>query len=212
MFARAGDLADGFELAVAVVAFRFHKEVGGVADAAGEHAIVDDIHRQHLGGLLVDQAPAGAFQAHQATAGGGNTNGAATIVAMGDGHGTGGHQGGAAPGRPAGGVVAVPGVAGGGHAHLFGTGGEAEGGQGAFAQQVEALGQVLFGDAAGFLQWRLAQGAAAVAGGQAAQVQVVLDQAGHTGEEAVEAFAVGALAGGVEGVQGEPFQGGLHAL
>ena len=106
----------------------------------------------------------------------------------------------------------MPGVAGGGHPRLFGAGSEAEGGQGALAQQVETLGQVLFGDAAGFLQWRLAQGAAAVAGGQAAQVQVVLDQAGHAGEEAAEAFAFSALAGGVEGVHGEALQGGLHAL
>ena len=186
--------------------------MGGIADAAGEYAIADDIHRQYLGGLLVDESPAGALQAHQAAAGGGDADGTAAVVAMGDGHGSGGHQGGAAPGGAAGGIIGVPGVAGGGHACLFSAGGEAKGGQGALAQQVEALGQVLFGDAAGFLQGGMAQGAAAVTGGQATQIQVVLDQAGHAGEEAVEAFAFRPLPGGVKGVQGEPVQGGFHPL
>ena len=80
------------ELRVAVIFFGLGKKVRSVAHAAGHHPLVDQIDRQGSNRRLFAVPATAGLEAHQATAGGGNPDRAATVIGVGDGHCTGGHQ------------------------------------------------------------------------------------------------------------------------
>ncbi len=202
---RALDQTDRRQGAVRPEALGGGEVVRGVADGPGDHALGDQVDRQAADTGLVQQPAAGRFETDEAGDGGGDADRPAAVVGVREGHGAGGDQGGGPAGGGPRGVAGVPGVAGGCAVVELRARGEAELGHRGLAQHHEALREELLGRCAGARRRARHEGGRAVAGGQPGDVDVVLDEGGHSGEHPAGG-PVGALprpagAVGLDGVE-----------
>ena len=122
------------QLRISVVLLGGVEEGRGVAHSAAQHPLVNDLHREKLRALHVDESTARRFQPHQATARRRNPNRPSPIVGMRDRHDPCRDQRSGATRGPARREPQLPGIVGGPIDQRFGGSGETELGHGGLSE------------------------------------------------------------------------------